>query len=194
MLLLSLLLALAAVVPAAGDVAADRAAAIARAQATRQRAKARALEARAKADAATSEKVEKMEARKALAAIPVHAKDSREHTGKRRAFQPHWHEKEALLPLLNWAHGLLAAKRNGTRARDLGELVLTALKPDAHSVVHPEEKALVDSEVAAMREEEGLADDAMLLHHGYLMRGGPLRWLQRVSRRLAEHRARIDEL
>lgn len=180
---------------AADRAAADRAAAIARAQATRKKARGRTVEAREKADAAAQEKKDKAEARKARASIPVHPKDAHSDTGQRRAFQAHWPEKDALLPLLNWAHGLLSARRNRTvAARDLGELVLTALNPDGHAVVHPEERAIVAGEVAALRAEEGLEQDGMPLHHGYLMRGAPLRWLQHLGRLLAEHRSRLDEL
>ena len=187
--------AVAAGSTAADRAAADRAAAVARAQATRKKARGRAVEARQKADAVAKEKKDKVKARKARASIPVHPKDAHSDTGQRRAFQAHWPEKDALLPLLNWAHGLLSARRNSTvAARDLGELVLTALNPDGHGVVHPEERAIVAGEVAALRAEEGLEQDGMPLHHGYLMRGAPLRWLQRLGRLLAEHRSRLDEL
>ena len=173
-------------------------AAIKRAAETRKRAREKAAEAKAKKNEARRKMTEEVHKRKADARKKrVDPRDTvHAETGKRHAFQPHWHEQEALLPLLNEAHATVAkpseAKggRAELRAADLVAFVRATLNPDAHDDVHHTELKLIASEVGALRKQEGLLDDTMVLPHGYLTRGHPLRFLQRITRRLAEHRQR----
>ena len=173
-------------------------AAIKRAAETRKRAREKAAEARAKKKEARRKMTEEVHKRKADAQKRrVDPRDTVDvGSGKRHAFQMHWHEKEALLPLLHEAHGKIARPsetkggRAELRAADLIAFVRTTLNPDTHDDVHHTESKLIASEVRALREQEGLLDDNMVVPHGYLTRGHPLRFLQRITRRLAEHRQR----
>lgn len=164
-----------------------------RALEVRARAKEKAMEAKAKRDEQRRKDAEEIHRRKAKAREPLsNPKDARAEGGLRHPFQPHWHEEASLLPLLHGAHAKLSAKRedNSTRVRDLAELVVAALNPDEHGPVHPDEHRIIDAEVAAMRRQEGLIDDNAVLHHGFLSRGSPLEFFQRVSRKLSAQRAR----
>lgn len=164
-----------------------------RALEVRARAKEKAMEAKAKRDEQRRKDTEEIHRRKARAREPYsNPRDARTEAGLRHAFQPHWHEEESLLPLLHGAHAKITAKRkdNYTRVGDLAALVIAALNPDNHGPVHPDEHRIIEAEVKLMRQQEGLVDDNAVLHHGYLSRGSPLQFFQRVSRKLSAHRTR----
>ena len=158
---------------------------------TRARAKEKALEAKKKRDERRLQETEEVHRRKAAAREPrVNSRDVRTEAGLRHAFQSHWHEEDSILPLLHDAHAKVSTKHEDkhTRVGDLAELVVAALNPDEHGPVHPEEHHIIEVEVAAMRQQEGLVDDSTILHHGFLLRGGPLEFFQRVSRKLSAAR------
>ena len=114
------------------------------------------------------------------------AKSKNPSSETRDPFQPHWHEHSAIKELLDEAYDEVGQRNADGKPRsgDIGDLVLAALNPDGLEVFD-EERSIIDEEVKALREEEGLQGDDVTLHHGYLTRGQPFAFFQTVARKLS---------
>ncbi|TMW64184.1 hypothetical protein Poli38472_012806 [Pythium oligandrum] len=100
------------------------------------------------------------------------------------AFNIEFADTKVLSKLLDWAYDQAVVDAGRTdgfmRAEDLPHLLYHSLNPSNHDI-DVEDYMLLSEASEALRTEQGLLDDDVIVHRGFIGRGSPLRFLRRLA-------------
>ncbi|RLN96889.1 hypothetical protein BBJ28_00019023 [Nothophytophthora sp. Chile5] len=103
------------------------------------------------------------------------------------AFNAEYANGEVLETIIDWSYDQTAAaspyRDNFIHVNDLYEFLLKTLNPLNDDIDEEDHEILVDA-VLELRKAQGLVDDDMIVHRGFIARGMPLRFLQSLAHKM----------
>lgn len=109
------------------------------------------------------------------------------------AFFKDVHIKENLEERMHTAYEDLAQHLDGgvLRVKDLHHFIHHSLNP-SNSTLHTKEHSMIEVMVTQLCEQEGMNDQGMTLHHGFLTRGSPFSTIQSFIQKLHIQRKQLS--